>query len=218
MQIIGWMAIPGDLPNVSMVVQAALAKVQDLGQAGAIAYVGLYVISTLLFIPGSLLTLGGGVVFGVGVGFLYVFTGAMLGSMLAFLLGRYVARNWVAAQIQGNPKFQAIDAAVAREGLKIVLLTRLSPLFPFTLLNYAFGITQVRLKDYMLGGLGMIPGTWLYVYIGSLAGDLARLNTLSATPQTQLAQWIIRIIGFLATLGVTLFLTRIARAALDESI
>ncbi len=204
-----------DLPGL---MQAALLWVKDLGTAGAIAYIVTYIVATVLFLPGSLITLGGGAIFGVGWGFLYVFTGATLGSTLAFLVGRYLARGWVEKRIEGNLKFRAIDAAVAREGLKIVLLTRLSPVFPFNLLNYAFGITQVSLKDYVVGALGMLPGTLLYVYMGSLAGDLAQIGTATANPQTQIAQWGVRIIGFIATLAATLYITRIAKKALSESI
>lgn len=199
--------------------QDALAWIQGLGPVGAIVFIGLYSLATVLFVPGSVLTLGAGVVFGVVWGSLYVFIGATLGATLAFLVGRYLARNWVAQRIEGNTKFSAIDAAVAREGLKIVVLTRLSPVFPFIVLNYAFGITQVSLKDYILGCVGMIPGTVMYVYIGSLAGSLATLGSNSNLSQSaQTAQWGIRIIGFIATVAVTLYVTRVARKALQESV
>ena len=142
------------------------------------------------------------------------------GSLLAFWLGRNVARDWVSEKISAYPKFAAIDKAVAKEGFKIVFLTRLSPLFPFNLLNYAFGITQVSLKDYVLGSVGMIPGTILYVYIGSLLGSIAQIGMKGATldPQTQKLQWIAKIVGFVATIAVTVYITRIAKKALDVSI
>lgn len=197
----------------------ALDWVKSLGPIGALAYMGIYILATVLFIPGSLLTLAGGALYGVGFGFLYVFIAASLGATLAFLIGRYLARDWVASKIAANPKFQAIDNAIAREGFKIVVLTRLSPVFPFNLLNYALGITQVSFRDYLLGFVGMIPGTVMYVYIGSLAGSLAAIGTASAdNPQTQMLQSVIRIIGFLATVAVTLYVTRIARKALDQAI
>ena len=104
---------------------------------------------------------------------------------------------------------------MGREGLKIVLMTRLSPIFPFNLLNYAYGVTRVSLKDYVLGSVGMLPGTLMYVYIGSLASNLATLGmgTQSVNP---LAEWSLRIVGFIATVAVTLYVTKIARKALDE--
>ena len=132
-------------------------------------------------------------------------------------MGRYLARGWVAKKIAGNQKFKAIDEAVGKEGLKIVILTRLSPVFPFNLLNYAYGITNVSLKDYVIGSLGMIPGTIMYVYIGSLAGSLATLGTATNQANPTL-QWTIRIVGFIATVAVTIYVTKIARKALNEAI
>ncbi|OAB57126.1 hypothetical protein AY600_07585 [Phormidium willei BDU 130791] len=206
--------------NPQQWLQQALQSIQDLGTIGIIAFIGLYIIATVAFLPGSIVTLGGGVVFGVVFGSLYVFIGAVLGSTLAFLIGRYLARDWVAGKIASHPKFTAIDDAVGREGFKIVFLTRLSPIFPFNLLNYAYGVTNVSLKDYVLGSLGMIPGTIMYVYIGSLAGSLATLGTGAATadPQAELLQRILQIIGFIATVAVTIYVTRIARNALAESV
>jgi uncharacterized membrane protein YdjX (TVP38/TMEM64 family) len=205
-----------DLPAL---LQQGLTWVQGLGPWGPIGFIALYNLATVLFLPGSLLTLGGGLLFGLGWGSVYVFCAATLGATFAFLLGRYLARDWVTRRIAGNAKFQAIDQAIAKEGLKIVFLTRLSPLFPFNLLNYALGLTQVSLKDYVLGSCGMLPGTILYVYLGSLAGNLASLGSpTQSTPQAQQFQWAIRIIGFLATLAVTVYITRIAKRSLDESI
>ncbi len=194
----------------------ALEWIQSLGAVGAIAFIAIYIISTVAFIPGSILTLGAGVVFGVGWGSLYVFVGATIGATAAFLVGRYLARGWVAKKIAGNSKFRSIDEAVGREGLKIVLLTRLSPIFPFNLLNYAYGLTGVSLKDYFLGSVGMIPGTIMYVYIGSLAGSIATIGT-GNQPTDPTVQWAIRIIGFIATVAVTVYVTKIARKALEES-
>lgn len=195
----------------------ALEWLNGLGALGAVAFIVIYVLSTIVFFPGTVLTLGAGVVFGVGLGSLYVFVGATLGATAAFLVGRYLARGWVSRKIEGNPKFRAIDAAVGEEGFKIVLLTRLSPVFPFVLLNYAYGVTGVSLKDYVLASIGMIPGTIMYVYIGSLAGSIATLGT-SAQPTDQGVQWALRIIGFIATVAVTLYVTRIARKALAAAV
>jgi uncharacterized membrane protein YdjX (TVP38/TMEM64 family) len=203
--------------NPQEVLRNALQWIDSLGSVGAIAFIALYIIATVAFLPGSIITLGAGIVFGVVLGSLYVFIGATLGASAAFLVGRYLARGWVSKKIAGNDKFRAIDEAVGKEGFKIVLLTRLSPIFPFNLLNYAFGVTGVSLKDYFLGSVGMIPGTIMYVYIGSLAGSLARIGTEGqATNPT--VQWAIRIIGFIATVVVTVYVTRIARKALEEKV
>ncbi|MCA2658339.1 MAG: TVP38/TMEM64 family protein [Microcystis sp. M049S2] len=203
--------------NPQTILFHTLTWVDSLGAVGAIAFIIIYILATVAFFPGSILTLGAGVVFGVVLGSFYVFIGATIGATAAFLVGRYLARGWVAEKIQGNNKFQAIDEAVRKEGLKIVLLTRLSPIFPFTLLNYAYGVTGVSLKDYLLGCAGMIPGTIMYVYIGSLAGNLATIGT-SAPATNPALQWTIRLIGFIATVAVTFYVTKIARQALASVI
>jgi uncharacterized membrane protein YdjX (TVP38/TMEM64 family) len=199
--------------NPQTVLKHALEWVDSLGSIGAIAFIGIYIFATVAFLPAFILTLGAGVIFGLWLGSAYVFIAATLGSIAAFLIGRYLARNWVAGKIASNDKFRAIDRAVGKEGLKIVLLTRLSPIFPFNLLNYAFGVTDVSLKDYIIGSIGMIPGTIMFVYIGSLAGNIAMIGT--DTQQTNpTLQWTIRIVGFLATVAVTIYVTRIAKQAL----
>lgn len=195
----------------------ALDWIDSLGPIAPIAFIILYVIVTVAFIPASIVTLGAGVVFGVVQGSLYVFIGAMLGAAAAFLIGRYVARDWVSSKIAGNDRFKAIDEAIANEGRKIIFLIRLSPAFPFNLLNYALGLTKVSLKDYVLGTTGILPGTIMYVYLGSLAGNLATLGA-GETPSNPVITWTIRIIAFVATVAVTLYVTRIARRALSESV
>ncbi|TYQ31544.1 TVP38/TMEM64 family protein [Pseudanabaena sp. UWO310] len=189
--------------------------IENLGYWGGLAFLFVYIIATIAFIPGSVLTLGGGAVFGVLWGSIYVFIGATLGAIAAFLIGRYFARDWIGKKIEGNQKFMAIDQAVAQSGFKIVLLTRLSPIFPFSLLNYVFGITNVGLKDYAIASIGMLPATVMYVYIGSLAGDLARIG--SETPSLDPAwQWTMRIVGLVATVVVTIYVTRLASKAIAE--
>ncbi|AFY77638.1 MAG: TVP38/TMEM64 family protein [Hydrococcus sp. C42_A2020_068] len=200
--------------NPQQLLQNALIQIQNLGFIGAIAFILVYIVATVAFLPGSILTLGAGVVFGVVLGSIYVFIGATLGATLAFLVGRYLARGWIAKKIERSQKFSAIDKAVGKEGFKIVLLTRLSPIFPFNLLNYAYGLTDVSLKDYFLGSVGMIPGTVMYVYLGSLAGNLATLG-VGEQPTNLTVQWAIRIVGLIATVAVTVYVTRIARKALN---
>lgn len=206
--------------DIQALLQTLILWVQGLGVLGPVVYIIIYNLATLLFIPGSLLTLKGGCLFGVFWGSAYVLIAATVGATLAFFIGRYLSRNWVVQQIEKYPKFKAIDQAVAREGWKIVLLTRLSPVFPFNLLNYAFGVTQISLKDYMLGSLGIVPGTIMYVYIGSLAGNLALTNTSHqpVTPETQMWQWIMQGLGLIATLGVTVYITKIAQKALKQRV
>ena len=199
--------------HVQDLLKAALDWIGKLGPWGPVIFVGLYVVATVLFIPGSVLTLGAGAVFGVALGSVCVSIGATLGATASFLVGRYLAREAIARKIEKNEKFATIDGAVAGEGWKIVLLTRLSPVFPFTLLNYAFGLTRVKLSHYVLASwIGMIPGTVMYVYLGSLVNVGAGHRHLTT------GEWILYGVGLLATVGVTVFVTRVARRALANKI
>ncbi|VXD15128.1 conserved membrane hypothetical protein [Planktothrix serta PCC 8927] len=204
-----------------MGIQGLLTQVLDwvdnLGFWGPIAFIVIYNLATILFIPGSLLTLGAGVIFGVFWGSIYVSIASVMGATFAFLIGRYLARDWVAKKLENYEQFKAIDQAVGEEGWKIVGLTRLSPIFPFNLLNYAFGLTNVSLKDYFLASwIGMLPGTILYVYVGSLVGSLAQLGMgeRSRTP----VEWLLYGIGLIATIIVTIYITKIAQNALNQKI
>jgi len=193
----------------------ALDWIAGLGALAPVAFIAIYIAACVAFVPGSILTIGAGVIFGVVRGSIYVSIAATLGATAAFLVGRYLAREWVSARLEGNAKFKAIDEAVGIEGWKIVVLTRLSPVFPFNLLNYAYGLTRVTLRDYFFASwAGMIPGTILYVYIGSLGGDLARAAAGSAgrTP----AGWALTAVGFAATVAVVVYVTRIGARALRE--
>ncbi|WP_019507434.1 TVP38/TMEM64 family protein [Pleurocapsa sp. PCC 7319] len=203
--------------NLQAALHRILQGIQDLGWIGIIAFILLYIIATVALIPGSILTLGAGVVFGVVWGSIYVLVGAIIGETCAFLLGRYIARDWISRKIAGNKVFDALNQALNRDGLKIILLTRLSPIFPFSLLNYAFGVTGISLRDYFLGSIGMIPMTVTYVYFGSLAEDLANIDKATNLANPEL-QWLIKIVSFLATLAATVYITRISRKALEESL
>jgi len=199
--------------HVQHALKEALSWVGRLGPWGAITFIGIYVIAAVLFVPGSVLTLGAGAVFGLAWGSVYVSIGSTLGATAAFLTGRYFARDAIARKIEGNERFTAIDKAVGIQGWKIVVLTRLSPVFPFTLLNYAFGLTQVKLGHYVLASwIGMMPGTVMYVYLGTLA----RAATGERTRTT--GEWVLYGVGLLATVVVTVFVTRIAKQALARRI
>lgn len=193
----------------------ALAWIAAAGPAGPLVFFGLYVAACVLMLPGSILTLGAGALFGIVNGTLLVSLSSTAGATAAFLVGRFLARGMVARRVAGNPAFAALDEAVAGEGWKIVGLTRLSPVFPFNLLNYAFGLTRVSLRDYVLASwAGMLPGTLLYVYLGSLAGSLAELGAQAAGRARTPAEWVFYGIGLVATAAATVVVTRIARRAL----
>jgi uncharacterized membrane protein YdjX (TVP38/TMEM64 family) len=197
--------------NGQELLKQAIDWVGQLGPWGPIIFIAIYILATVLFIPGSALTLSAGAVFGVVWGSVYVSIGSTLGATCAFLVGRYLARGAIARKIEGNERFAAIDKAVAGEGWKIVALTRLSPVFPFTLLNYAFGLTQVKLRDFVLASwIGMMPGTVMYVYLGSLA------QAATGERERTTGEWVLYGVGLLATVVVTVFVTRVAKKALAK--
>jgi uncharacterized membrane protein YdjX (TVP38/TMEM64 family) len=209
----GALAATAKYLNAQDLLKQALDGVARLGPWGPVIFIAIYVVATVLFIPGSVLTLGAGAVFGIVWGLVWVSAGSTLGATAAFLVGRYLARGAIARKIEGNARFAAIDQAVGNEGWKIVGLTRLSPIFPFTLLNYAFGITRVKLSHYVLASwIGMMPGTVMYVYLGSLAKAAAGGRTRTV------GEWVLYAVGLLATVVVTVFVTRIARQALAKKI
>ena len=170
----------------------------------------------MALIPAFILTLAAGAIFGLSLGVLYVFIAAVLGSAAAFLISRYVARGAIERRLAGNARFAAIDRAVGEQGRKIVFLLRLSPAFPFTLLNYALGLTRVRFADYLIASFGMLPGTLLYVYYGKLAGDVAALAG-GAHVEKGFGYYAVLVLGLAATVLVTVLVTRTARKALSDA-
>jgi uncharacterized membrane protein YdjX (TVP38/TMEM64 family) len=189
--------------------------VNGLGVWGPLVFVFGYALATVAFVPGSLLTLAAGAIFGLAKGVIYVFIAAILGSSSAFLVSRYLARQTIERRLAANPRFAAIDRAVGAQGRKIIFLLRLSPVFPFNLLNYALGLTQVRFVDYVMASVGILPGTLLYVYYGKLAGDVAVLAG-GAAPEKGAGYYAVLILGLVATIIVTTLVTRTARRALRE--
>ncbi|MBC6472800.1 MAG: TVP38/TMEM64 family protein [Hormoscilla sp. GM102CHS1] len=205
--------------QVQELLRRALAWIDSLGPIGPVAFIIIYNLATVLFIPGALLTLGGGVIFGVIWGSIYVSIAATSGAIVAFSIGRYLSRSWACKQLEAHPQLKAIDLAIARSGFKIVFLTRLCPILPFNLLNYAFGVMQLSLKDYILGSVGIIPGTVMYVYLGALVGDIAKIGTeVTLSPQAEAQKWAINIIGSIATVAVTVYVTKLAQKALAETV
>ena len=191
--------------------------VEGLGWLGPVVFILGYAVATVAFIPGSLLTLAAGAIFGLVQGTLYTFVGATLGASAAFLIARYGARGWIERRIAGNARFAAIDKAVGREGFKIVALLRLSPIFPFNLLNYSLGLTRVRFVDYLLASVAMLPGTLLYVYYGKAAGSLAAVAGGVKTERGP-EYWLTLGLGLAATIAVTTVITRLAGRALRQEI
>ena len=192
--------------------------VSQMGVAGIFIFIGVYALATVLLAPGSVLTIGAGFVFGLWKGFLAVSVGATLGASLAFLIARFIARDKVEAIARRNEKFRKIDNAIGKQGAKLIFLLRLSPVIPFNLSNYFYGLTGVKFWPYVFASWsGMIPSTFLYVYIGT-ASKLA----VSAAADGEAVKhgwqyWTLISFGLAATVVVTIWVTKIARDALRRT-
>lgn len=206
--------------------QAMLDSIRDLGAIGVVAYFGLYIIATLIGVA-TPLTMAAGVIYGVVGGVAIVSPASVMAATIAFLLGRFVLRSSIEKKVAANPKFAAIERAVGKNGFKIVGLVRLSPVFPFTLLNYGLGLTPVKLRDYVLASwLGMLPGTLLYVYLGHTIGDVGAIfaggSKAAPPPDATFFQLhgkqVMLAVGLAATIAVTAYVTKIARGALAEEL
>jgi len=197
---------------------AVVEWIRAQGRVGWLFFAIAYVVAAVVLLPGSVLTIGGGFAYGPLWGLLLVSPVSVLAATTAFLLARMVARDWVVRRLGQDPRVAAIDAAVGQSGLKIVLLLRLSPVFPFNILNYTLGLTRVGLRDFVLGSwIGMLPGTVLYVYIGSLITSASELAS-GTRPSSGIAGHALLILGLVATVAVVVFITRIARKALKHAL
>ncbi len=187
------------------------AWVNTLGVWAPVAFVAAYVAVVVLMLPAFLLIMAAGAVFGVVKGSLLALTGAMLGGVSAFLIGRHLARDFVARRVAANPTLSAIDRVVGEDGLKLVFLLRLSPAVPFVLSNYALGVTRVRLRDFVLGTFGLLPIVATYAAYGSASGAGPRSDGTPAISPTMLA------LGIVVTVLLGVLLARIVQKALHEA-
>ena len=192
--------------------------VGQMGVVGIFIFIGVYAIATVLLAPGSILTIGAGFAFGLWKGFLAVSAGATLGASLAFLVARFVAREKVETIAKRNEKFRNIDNAIGKQGAKLIFLLRLSPVIPFNLSNYFYGLTGVKFWPYVLASwIGMMPGTFLYVYIGTASQAAISAAAGGEAVQHGWQYWTFISIGLAATIVVTVWVTKIARDALHQT-
>lgn len=202
-------------PPLASWIAGAATWAQHHRMAAAVIFLAVYVLAAVLLVPGSILTLAAGFLFGLPLGVALTSLGSMLGAAAAFFVGRFVARDWVTQRVAASPKFSALAAALHHDGFAIVLLARLSPLIPYNLLNYALSITGARFRDYALASwLGMLPAIVLYVYTGTLAKSLTTLTSADGAPawaaDTMLA------VGFASTVALTVLVTRRSTRILRE--
>jgi uncharacterized membrane protein YdjX (TVP38/TMEM64 family) len=190
----------------------------QMGVAGIFIFIGVYAVATVLLAPGAILTIGAGFAFGLFKGFLAVSAGATLGAALAFLVARFIARDKIEAIAQRNEKFRNIDSAIGKQGAKLVFLLRLSPVIPFNLSNYFYGLTGVKFWPYVLASwIGMMPGTFLYVYIGTSGRAAVSAAAGGEAMKHGWQYWTFTGIGLAATIVVTIWVAKIARNALKAA-
>ncbi len=191
--------------------------IADLGAVGFVIFVFAYAAFALLMLPGAILTIGAGFIFGLAWGFVAVSAGSTLGAALAFLVGRFLARDKIRALTADKPKFRQIDRAIGERGAKLIFLLRLSPVVPFNLSNYFYGLTAVKFWPYVLASwLGMMPGTLAYVYFGTL-GKAAAESASGAGPSRGPLEWTLLAVGLAVTLAVTIWVSKIARNAIKDT-
>ncbi|MFW5965924.1 MAG: TVP38/TMEM64 family protein [Persicimonas sp.] len=189
--------------------------VHGFDEWAGVVYGAAYAVATVCFVPGTPLTLLGGFAFGLFWGVIIVWAASTVSAALSFLIGRFVARDWVAERVCKYPRFNALFRAIDKEGFKVVFLARLVPVFPFGVLNYGFSITGVSFGKYLFASsLGILLPSVVYVYLGTIAGSLARIATgeVESTPLQDSLFWI----GGVAAVGIVWLLTRRARQELEQ--
>lgn len=197
-----------------------LGCVEQSGVWGPVVLCVFYVVCCVFLVPGSIPTLAAGFLFGVLAGSLTAVVGSMIGACAAFGVGRTMARGWVARRIARSRRFTAIDRLIGRHGFKVVLLSRLSPISPFVILNYLFSLTKVSFWEYAAGSLiGMIPGTVMFVYFGAGLRSLAQVRAyakgqIPSGPEERVFFWV----GLGVAVAVTLFLARLAHTSLRRAV
>ncbi|KAJ0742107.1 putative SNARE associated golgi family protein [Helianthus annuus] len=189
----------------------------DLGPWGPLALAVAYIPLTILAVPASVLTLGGGYLFGLPMGFLADSIGAVIGATAAFLLGKTIGRSYVISKLGDYPQFRAVAIAIQKSGFKIVLLLRLVPLLPFNMLNYLLSVTPISIWEYVMASwLGMMPITFALVYVGTTLKDLA--DVTHGWSQFSKTRWALVILSFVVSVILMVVVTKVAKSALEKAL
>lgn len=218
-----WIAVVVSAASVVVIVRSVPTQqlsstlsdwIASLGVWGPVVLALVYIVATILLVPGTILSLAAGAMFGLTVGTISVSIGSTLGAAACFLIARYAARDRVTAWARRYPRFGAIDGAIGEGGWKIVALLRLSPAIPFNVQNYLYGLTPIRFWPYVITSwIAMLPGTFLYVYLGHITKAALNINS-GRTP----AEWVFLGIGLLATVIVSVYIAQLARAKIREQV
>jgi len=214
-----WIAVGGGLALVVAVLSWGASvdpfevarRFEAMGPPGALLYILVYAVACPLQVPATPLTLGAGFIYGAFWGPIVAFIGSTAGSVCAFLVGRHLVRGPLERRLEGDPRFHAIDRAIAGRGIQIVGLVRLSPLFPYNITSYVFGATRVRLRDYVVGGTTVLP---IITVIAGVGATLTSAADWSASSGQGAWTPVLQVVGLLATVWVVVYMTRAARAEL----
>ena len=179
---------------------------------GIVTFVFFYIISVLLILPASWLSLLAGFLYGPYFGSIVVFLSAFIGASISFFLAKEYFVKKIATIISRFPKIKLLEKIINKGGLKFIILTRLSPLFPFSILNYFYGLNKVSYKDFSIGLLFIIPGTYLYCALGSLSNNLDEIKNLKLNGNTTTT-----IISIISTFLIVYFLTKYSNEVIKES-
>lgn len=190
--------------------------IEGYGAAGYALFVAVYAGLEILAIPAIPLTMSAGLLFGTLTGTIIVSISGTIAATAAFLIARYLARDRILKLAEGNKKFLAIDKAIGENGFRIVTLLRLSPLLPFSLGNYLYGLTSVKLVPYILGSwLGMLPGTWAYVSAGAVGRVIIQQEAENGLNGGSEQLWTVGA-GLLVTVFAATYVTRLAKDAIKD--
>jgi uncharacterized membrane protein YdjX (TVP38/TMEM64 family) len=192
-----------------------LVRVGELGPWGPILFALLYIVAAVTMAPAFVLSVAAGALFGVWKGSLLVFVSATLGATAAYAVARRVAGTRPMRWLLRDRRVAAVRKAVAYEGVWVQLLLRLSPVVPYVLLNYALGLSRVRLRDFLLACFGMIPTIVMYAYYGRVVGDVAKIAAGVAPPRGD-EYYVLLVVGLIATVLATMAITRAARRAIEQ--
>ncbi len=181
------------------------------GALGAVVFGATYAVAALLFVPGAILTLAAGGLFGPLWGLVVVAVATSVADAAAFLIGRHLARDAVAGLARRSHRFGAIDHAITEGGWRVVALLRLSPTIPYSASNYLYGLTGIGLWPYWVtSGAFTLPGIFAYVYMGYVGAE-----TMEGTEKST-AEWVLHLVGVVATITATVYLAVLARRQLTN--
>ena len=183
---------------------------------GILFFALIYVLWVSCLLPGSWLSMFSGFLYGTWLGSLVVFVAAFVGAHLTFYLGRTFLKEWAQKKVSNFPKVQIMEKAVKREGVKVILLTRLSPLFPFGLLNFTYGLSEVKVRDFTIGMIGILPGTILYCSFGSLALKVSNFSEV-LSGRSDISSFIWSLVSVVSTILIVVLVLRSTKKLNQDS-